>query len=725
MKLRTIITGLCLFAVTAAHAQSSMMRMGSNTPGSYAENNDTTSRGNNTWGRREAKKKIPTPIGVSQWSVDELTGDSLAAENMDTVVHNFQFWNMTEGKNGEYNILGNLGSPRLSRIYMHRKERDNLFFIHAYDFFLNGQDGFRFSNTKSPLTNLAYHKMGNKTNGSERFRAYFASNINKQSGIGFKVDYLYARGMFMNQQNSMFDGTFFGYHMGERYQVHAYVDANHNKMGENGGLEKDEYITDPQSLPQRYGSRDIPTNLAQTWNRNDGETYFLTHRYRMGFYREIAVPDSLKPKMPKDYELLAELSDSLQQVLRNDSIRRALAVDSLRTRWQQAQIPPTEFVPVSSINHSFRARTLRHRYYSYDANAMNYYPTLYYGTPNNVSDRATVLEIDNTITLSMVEGFNKWAAMGINLFATHHLESFQLPQIVGDTIQMERKNRQKLYLGGRLTRHQGKLIHYDATARFVAAGEDMGEFEVDGTLDLNFPLGRKDTVQFEAHGFVKNLQPTYFLRHFHSQYAWWDNDFDKEFSTRIEGTLTNRRTKTSLTVGVENVKNHAYLAMRDLHEVTSRQYSGNIQVFSVGLKQNFHIGRPLHWDNEIWYQTSSKQDILPLPKLNIYTNLYLKFRIAKTLNVQLGGDLRWFSGYYAPDYSPMANQFAVQDTEAERIKIGNYPIINVYANLHLKHCRLYVSGRHVNAGTGNRFWAPHYAMDPLAIHFGLSWNFFN
>ncbi|MBQ3909379.1 MAG: hypothetical protein II746_09295, partial [Bacteroidaceae bacterium] len=59
------------------------------------------------------------------------------------------------------------------------------------------------------------------------------------------------------------------------------------------------------------------------------------------------------------------------------------------------------------------------------------------------------------------------------------------------------------------------------------------------------------------------------------------------------------------------------------------------------------------------------------------------------------------------------------------IKIGNYPIVNVYANMHLKHCRLYLTVNHVNEGDGHAFWAPHYPIDPLTFHFGVSWNFFN
>ncbi len=691
-----------------------------------------------TWGRREKKKEQPTPKGVSQWVVDPLLGDSIAAANNDTVVHNFQWWNLTDGKNGEYTFLGNLGAPRLSRIFLHRDDTDEMLFLQSYDFFLTGVKDFRFSNTKSPLTNLAYHKVGNKTNGQERVRGYFSTNITAHSGAGFLLDYLYGRGYYNAQANSMFGGSVFGYHLGERYQMHAYINANHNKMGENGGLESDVYITDPQSLPNRYSSKDIPTTLTQTWNRNDGETYFLTHRYRMGHYREIHVPDSLKPKMPAEIDLLNQLNDSLRQLVKTDSLQRKIWVDSLQRKWQAEQIPPTEFVPVASVGHTFSLRTMRHVLYSYDT-PQGYYTHLYYGSLDYARNRAHALVMDNTLSLNMIEGFNKWAAMGISLFATHHMERYHQPHEMGDTVMEKRETLQKLYVGGRLSRRQGKLLHYDAQARFVAVGDHMGEFDADANISLNFPLGRRDSIELHAHGFVKNLQPVYYMESYHNQFLWWDHDFNKEFKTRIEGSVTNKRTKTTLSVGVENIKNYTYLAAQNTltgkdpnstltadysHNVDARQYSGNIQVFSVGLKQDFKLG-PLHWDNEITYQTTSKADILPLPKLNVYSNLYLKFCIKKTLNVQLGGDVRYFTSYYAPDYSPAANQFVVQDTQHPRIKIGNYPVLSAYANLHIQHCRIYVAGHHLNSGMGKGFWAPHYAMDPWTLRFGVSWNFFN
>jgi hypothetical protein len=164
----------------------------------------------------------------------------------------------------------------------------------------------------------------------------------------------------------------------------------------------------------------------------------------------------------------------------------------------------------------------------------------------------------------------------------------------------------------------------------------------------------------------------------------------------------------------------------DYSHAVSVMQTNSVQVFGATLSQDIKLGI-LHWDSQVSYQASSDQDALPLPKLNIYTNLYLLFRIGigKVLRVQIGGDMRYFTSYYAPDYSPAIQQFAVQDPNYERMKIGSYPIIGAYANMHLKHCRFYVSVRHVNASDGHAFLVPHYPINPLIIHLGLSWNFFN
>ena len=143
------------------------------------------------------------------------------------------------------------------------------------------------------------------------------------------------------------------------------------------------------------------------------------------------------------------------------------------------------------------------------------------------------------------------------------------------------------------------------------------------------------------------------------------------------------------------------------------------------LNQNFKLGI-LNWENELAYTTSSNKEVLPLPTFSAYSNLYLHFKIAKVLTVRFGGDVRFFTKYYAPTYSPIIGQFALQD-KSTQTEIGAYPIVNVYANMHLKHTRFYIMATHVNKSSngGNYFLVPHYPINPLTIKFGLSWNFFN
>lgn len=694
-----------------------------------------------TWGRDTTKHKNekPIPIGQFQWVLEPRLGTVVDAENNDTVVHDFQKWNATDGYTGEYNYLANISSPRLSRLYFNRDNTsDEFLFLQPYSFFRGSLQDFRFTNTKSPITNLAYHSCGNRQTGEDRVRGYFATNINKLAGLGFKIDYSYGVGYYYAQPSSMFGSTFYGYYRGERYNIHAYIGVNHMKMGENGGIEDDRYIEDPYSLGQSYDSRNIPTMLDQTWNRNHEQHAYLSHRYNMGFTRVIEVPDSLKPTPPSAAELLSDLPDSIQTVLRGDTLARRLAIDSLMQVWQGKQEIPKEFIPVTSIIHTFELSNLKHEYLSHNT-TKDYYTDCFYGDGNKMSDLTKALSVRNTFGIALREGFNKWAQMGITLFGTHKLRTYQL---MDGQDGLTRYTENDISVGGELARTQGSRFHFNTSAEVWLVGEHVGDLNIDGKTNLQLRLGRRDSLFTDVHVNFMHRKPTFFFRHYHSQVCWWDNDdLSREVRLKIDGTLRLKKLGTKLQVGFENVSNYTYFGMQNtLHagksatSIIPTDYShavnvmqtGSVQVFGATLAQDLHW-KFIHWDNQVSYQTSSNQDALPLPKLNIYTNLYLLFRIgiAKVLRVQIGGDMRFFTSYYAPDYSPAIQQFAVQDTNFERVNIGGYPIVGVYANMHLKHCRLYVSARHVNAGSGHSFLVPHYPINPLTIHFGLSWNFFN
>ena len=208
----------------------------------------------------------------------------------------------------------------------------------------------------------------------------------------------------------------------------------------------------------------------------------------------------------------------------------------------------------------------------------------------------------------------------------------------------------------------------------------------------------------------------------------------RETRTRIEGIFSYSKTSTQIRVAMDNIKNYTYFGMSydattsGRTNMTARTYqeSSNINVLIAQLHQNFRLG-PLNWENVITYQNSSKSEVLPLPTWNFFSNLYLKFRIAKVLGVELGTDVTYFTKYNAPDFCPGLNQFAIQQNEDSRVEMGGYPFMDVYANMSLKGVRFFLVMTNVLNGAGNhmKFLTPHYPVNGSVLHFGVSWPFFN
>ena len=288
--------------------------------------------------------------------------------------------------------------------------------------------------------------------------------------------------------------------------------------------------------------------------------------------------------------------------------------------------------------------------------------------------------------------------------------------------------------GGQLVKMQGKTLHYGVTAETWFLGKDAGQLKVDASADLNFPLFG-DTVTLAANAFFHRINPSFYFRHFQSRHFWWDNDnLSKIIHSRLQATLSYQKTRTKLRFAVDELQNHTYFTQnytintdykRTGNTVSVEQSSAAINLLTAELTQDFTFG-PLNWESVVTWQRTSHPDVLPLPSLNIYTNLYLRFKIARVLKGDFGADMRYFTAYNAPDYSPALGQFTVQG-QTDKVKIGNYPLVNVYANFHLKQARFFILMSHINAGSGskNYFFTPHYPLNDRMLYFGLSWNFFN
>lgn len=759
--------------------------------GNYDNYNEMDDNGN--FRQRSSRQNVDSlgtdkeiPKGLKVWTVDSKFGDIRKAEP-DTLSHMYMNSIFTTGKYGEYNTLGNVGSPRISRIFIDRNEDGQFIFTHPYDFFVKSVDTFHFTNTLSPFTNLNYNTCGNRTNGEDHLTAKFGVNSGKRLGVGFNFDYIYGRGFYQNQSTSHFNYTMYGSYLGDRYQAHVLMSTNHQKVTENGGITNDYYITHPESFDDNFLSNEIPTVLEQNWNRNDNQHIFFTQRYNVGFNRKVKMTEeeikarkfAIESKRENDarkkreeqenetdnYERIKNaklpgiankglneqtysgrpdnakvVGDEPQNINKVSGDRIAVTdkqmSDSLLATQKKEQADTawmkTEYVPVTSFIHTLKFDNYKRIYQAYQS-PTDFYANDYKVGPwggDSIYDKTKYVHLSNTFAISLLEGFNKWAKAGLKAFATSELRHFSLPALDGTETSYTEHN---VSIGGQLSKTAGKTLHYDVTAETWLVGEDAGQLKIDATADVNFPLWG-DTVTLMARGFFKRTNPTFYYRHYHARHFWWDNDnLDKILHSRIEGQFHYSKTKTTLRVAVDEIQNYTYMAMgyniaddkRTGNTIDVRQKGGSLSLITLALGQNFKLG-PLNWENMITYQKSTDNDVLPVPDLNIYTNLYLRFKIARVLKCDFGADGRFFTKYYAPDYSPALGQYAVQ-TGDNRTKVGEYPVVNVYANFHLKQTRFFVMMSHVNAGSGSRdyFFTPHYPLNQRIFRFGVSWNFYN
>lgn len=772
---------LSLLFLLALHFSLSMAQStrSNNSYNQINENGDISRRnGRNNTDSLGSDKEIPK--GIYVWTVDERFGDRTPAP-LDTMSHMFPNTVFATGLRGEYNTTGNLGSARQARIFIDRRNVGQFIFTQPYDYFVKPVSEFHFTNTLSPFTNLTYNNCGNRTNGEDHFTAKFGINAGKKIGVGFNFDYLYARGYYDSQAASHFNYTMYGSYLGERYQAHLLASTNYEKVTENGGITNDDYITHPEAFTDNYAENEIPTMLTQNWNRNDNQHVFFSQRYSIGFNRKVpmtaeeikakkfAMESKKEEQEQKDKAKLekeaakrgAKLSEKelknkkkftgrpddakiAEGPVKTDSIDKGgrinvsskAVADSLIAAEKKTKADTSwlknEYVPVTSFIHTIAFDNYRRIYEAYQTPA-NYYLDKYTVaeklTGDSIYDKTQSWTLRNTFAISLLEGFNKWVKTGAKIFAEHELRHFTLPDSAG----VSSWNENALSVGAQLSKTQGKTLHYNVTGMLGVAGINAGEIHVNGGVDLNFPLF-KDTMTLAASGFYAHEKPSFYYRHYQSRHYWWDDeDMSMVDHLHLQGLLNYQKTRTQLRFAFDELHNYTYFStgyttendQRLYNKVSVKQAGSPISVFTAEARQNLTFGL-LNWETVATVQKSTDEDALPLPLLNVYTNLYLKFKIAHVLKCDLGGDLRYFTGYNAPEYVPGIGQYGVQDNDS-KVKVGNCPIINVYANFHLQHTRFFVMMSHVNASMGkkNYFFAPHYPLNGSVLRFGISWNFFN
>jgi hypothetical protein len=649
---------------------------------------------------------------------------------MDTMSLNFSNSTLMEGRGLAVSYLANIGSPAQSRIFAERGEDNDFIFANPYRYYITIPGNALFYDVKDPYTSINYIRSGGQKNREEVLSGALTSNFGKKLNVGADFDYTYVRGHYTENSNKLLAYRLFGSYLSDRYEMHAYL-RNYNYLNtENGGVRNDSLVThydDYNDGKRPLDRQSFPTRLTNTWNRVRGTQLFLTHRYNLGFYREMTEREREEAEKKKALKKKADEQKQEEELFGENAPADADASLSApdvfagtagSSREEEAEGMNAVFVPVSSLIHTVEYERNSRRFIS----GMNGIDTCYenrFGAADSaLNDYTEAWYLNNTLALSLREGFQDWVKFGLTAYVHLEKRRFTLPSAHDSLIGTTGYDEFSTYLGAELSKRRGQLLTYRARGEFCLAGTDLGEFRLDGEVKTQFRLLGKD-ASVKASGYIKNLTPAFYARHHHSRYFLWDLGLRNMQRVYAGGEVDVQQTKTKLSAGVESIQNFVFFGEKGLPE----QYESNLQVITARIRQDFRY-RAFGWENELAYQLSSRESVLPLPQLSAYTNIYLDFKLVEVLNLQIGADAHYHTAYCAPYYEPATQQFRTQG----EVKTGHYPVINAYANFRLKQARFFVSGYNLSSlfikPTGY-FSLTHYPLNPMLVKLGISVYFNN
>ncbi|HSH20877.1 MAG TPA: putative porin [Draconibacterium sp.] len=343
-----------------------------------------------------------------------------------------------------------------------------------------------------------------------------------------------------------------------------------------------------------------------------------------------------------------------------------------------------------------------------------FFKNTYYGE-DYISDSVRFYKLDNVFQLKQYENVNRKTSFGKRAFLGIDFVKTSSPG--PDTINYSR-NYSNLFVGGGIFRQMGKFWTWNFDGQIYLLGTKAGQTELSGVISKPLKFLKDSLAALVIKGSINNTVADYFQQEFYSNHFKWSNNFSMEQRMDVNGSIISPKLKLKLSGNYAIINNLIYNNYEGIPSQTDKE----LLVLSAFADKDFNY-RNLHFRARALWQQVSNEEYIHLPVFSGFVSAYYKFVISKVLFTQIGVDTRYNTKYYADAYSPATGLFYLQKEK----KYGNYPYIDVYANLRLK--RTIVFFKMLNIGTnfldGEYITTPNYPMPRSTFRFGISWLFYD
>lgn len=567
-----------------------------------------------------------------------------------------------------YTYLGNLGSPTQPDHFFSRDNRSLfLFSKHFKDYSKRDIEGDQY-NVKTPLTNLFYSTGGTRNEAEQIFKVFHTQNLSKYFNLGVRYNFFGTKGVYANQETRDNLISFFGnYYKGNIQSQFSFS----NKVfvnQENGGIHGHSLITD-----STYNE----INFIPVW-LNDAESITRERSvFAMFGYTILNVKKKLK-NIDSDsiqYKYIPLLTGKI--LFNHERFSRVFS----------------DLSPDSSYYQNFFINPL----YTRDSVSL-------------VSTEAkAIIEIAQFAKFPGMPGLRAW--LGYDNYKYNYFR----PDNFLYGLNEESTSTSHI---GIAAFSESPYFSYNGAARVYFEGYKSDDKEIIGNIRLS-PWRNPDMPQLRGDILISESTPDIFLNNYFSNNFRWDNSLEKEKRFKLGASLEAKKWEFLVGYNLMHIRDFIYF-----NENAMPSQTADITITSAFIQKNIRFWNGFNLFNRVVWQANTNSEVLSLPTFSSFSTFFYERVVVKNaLTAQLGLNVVFRTRFYADAFQPATAQFYKQRIE----EVGDYPLVDVFANFKWKRALIFVKYEHLNQGyPDNQYFATYlYPMNPQVFKFGVSWTFYD
>ena len=625
---------------------------------------------------KPTEQKVVKP-GVNTWKLNAY-GAFMDSIPMDTTLNKFHIYHPAFQDAVTLSYVGNYGTPYLNNHFFSRQANVDFYFLRTRDAYLLTPGEIKYYNTRTPYTLLDFTQSEHRTRKNEiRFNVLHSQNVNPYWNFTFRFDQARSAGQYKNQETKNNFVTLYSSYNRDRLNIYGGFISNSLINNENGGLDS------TADLLEEPDTDFLDVNLTSVRSEFGNMYFFTTGEYQFG--RFIDVPSGTPAFEDEDEE-------------------------------QRISIP-TQFKPFAGIIYSFEYQNHTKEYIDREDTINAFFDHAYYG-PEYEKDSIRFAKVRNVLQLKQYENPDRKTSFGKRAYIGQEFVRLSMPGPILYTYNRQVRRYSNVYAGGGIFRQTGSFWRWNFDGRIFFLGRNAGQTELSGVITKPLSLLGDSLASININGRIENLMPEFFQEEYYSNRIRWNNDLKMEQRMTVNGNIKLPGRNAELHANYALINNFLY----NNGEGIPSQFGGQLLVLSAYADKNFTLGK-LNFRTRVLWQKAGNDDVLHLPDLSAFVSTDFRFVISKVLFTQLGIDTRYNTAYYADAYDPATGFFHLQND----VKIGNYPYIDLYANLRLKRTRVFFKLMNVGTEFIDReyYTTPGYPMNRRTFRMGVAWSFYD